>query len=368
VTAIRFGTDGWRAVMNDDFILSNVRRVAWAIATYVREAHGAGSELVVAHDTRFFAEEFAEECARICTKGGLTVRMAGRPLPTPLVAFGVRQYGTAGAIMLTASHNPARYNGIKFIPHYAGPATTDITQAIEEALARAPEDPPRSGGDLLVEELEPFEPYREHVASLIDVEAIRAKHPKLLVDPMFGAGQGVLSGLLTSFGCKVQELHATRDVLFAGGMPDPSRAGLSEMARFVREDGFALGLGLDGDADRFGVIDDTGAYFGANDMLSMLAAHLVRVRGLSGSIVRTVATTHRLNDIGHALGCEVIETPVGFKYVAERMLEGGVLIGGEESGGLSIGGPHPGEGRRPGQSPCGGAVRPRGKAAHGRTG
>lgn len=240
--------------------------------------------------------------------------------------------------MLTASHNPARYNGIKFIPHYAGPATPDITKAIEDALASAPEAPPRSEGDLLVEELEPFEPYREHVSSLIDVEAIRVKRPKLLVDPMYGAGQGVLSGLLASFGCKVHELHAVRDVLFAGGMPDPSRSGLSEMARIVREDGFALGLGLDGDADRFGVVDDTGVYFGANDMLSMLAAHLVRARGLSGRIVRTVATTHRLNDIGRALGCEVIETPVGFKYVAERMLEGGVLIGGEESGGLSIGG------------------------------
>lgn len=338
MTGIRFGTDGWRAVMNDQFILANVKRVAWAIATYVREAAGDGAELIVAHDTRFFAEEFAEQCARICTRVGLSIRMAGRPLPTPLVAFGVRQYQTAGAIMLTASHNPARYNGIKFIPHYAGPATTDITEAIEDALARAPEDPPSSEGDLLVEELEPFEPYREHVTGLIDVEAIQAIRPKLLVDPMYGAGQGVLSGLLAGFGCKVHELHATRDVLFAGGMPDPSRNGLSEMARIVREDGFALGLGLDGDADRFGVIDDTGAYFGANDMLSMLAAHLVRDRGLTGSIVRTVATTHRLNDIGHALGCEVVETPVGFKYVAERMLDGGVLIGGEESGGLSIGG------------------------------
>jgi phosphomannomutase len=338
MTAIRFGTDGWRAVMNRDFVVANVRRVAWAIGQYVLEKSGRGAELVIAHDTRFFAEEFAEECARVCVAQGLGVRMAGRPLPTPLAAFSVGLYGAAGAIMLTASHNPAAYNGMKFIPSYGGPATPEITGAIEEALARAPQDIPVHATAFVPGECEPYEAYKRHVAGIVDTDAIASAAPKVIVDAMFGAGQGTLASLLTEFGCDVRELHAGRDVLFGGRLPDPSAEGLAEASRAVREEGRVLGLGLDGDADRFGVVDETGAYFGANELISLLAMHLGRDRGKAGAIVRTVATTHRLDDIARVLGRDLVETPVGFKWVAEAMLEREVMIGGEESGGLSVGG------------------------------
>lgn len=338
MTEIRFGTDGWRAVMNDTFVLGNVRRVAWAIARHVRERHGEGAEIVIAHDTRFFAELFAESCARVCAGQGLGVRMAGRPLPTPLAAFAVRHYAAAGAIVLTASHNPAIYNGIKFIPDYAGPANQEVTDAIERALGEAPDQPPEPRGDLLVGDCEPYEPYRDYIQSLIDVSRVRDAGLKVVVDPMYGAGMGVLSGLLTEFGCRVQEIRNRRDVLFGGDLPDPTATGLEPTALALRERGCDLGLGLDGDGDRFGVIDGRGAYLGANELISLIAVHLARNRGRSGAIVRTVATTHRLDAIGRMLELPVVETPVGFKHVAQQMREREVLVGGEESGGLSVGG------------------------------
>jgi phosphomannomutase len=338
MAAIRFGTDGWRAVMNRDFVVANVRRVAWAIARVVRERSGDGAEIVIGHDTRFFAEEFAQECARVCLAQGVGVRMCGRPLPTPLTAFSVIEYETAGAIMLTASHNPAAYNGIKFIPSYGGPATPDITDAIEAALAEAPPEIPVLEGGFAAAECEPYEAYKRHIATLVDTSAIAAAGPRVLVDAMYGAGQGTLASLLAEFGCDVRELHLGRDVLFGGRMPDPSREGLAEAARVIREEQRVLALGLDGDADRFGVVDETGAYFGANELISLLAVHLGRTRGRPGAIARTVATTHRLDDIARSLGRELVETPVGFKWIAEQMMEREILIGGEESGGLSIGG------------------------------
>lgn len=338
MTGIRFGTDGWRAVMNDEFILANVRRVAWAIADHILVGQGAGAEIVIAHDTRFFAEEFAQACARVCVARGLAVRMAGRPLPTPLAAFAVKHYQTAGAIMLTASHNPAIYGGMKFIPDYAGPATPEITASIEARIAEAPEDIPVAFGEFLMGECEPYDPYKEHVAGLLDLESIADARPSVLVDPMHGAGQGVLSSLLTQFGCEVREMHSGRDVMFGGILPDPSKENLAFLARAVRHGGYSLGLGLDGDADRFGVIDSEGEYLAANDLVSLFAVHLARNRGRQGAIVRTVATTHRLDSIARIMGLELKETPVGFKYIAQTMLAEPVLIGGEESGGVSIGG------------------------------
>jgi len=339
-SVIKFGTDGWRAIMNDTFILSNVRIVAQAIADYIK-GEGLGEKgIVIGYDTRFFAERFAHECASVMVGNGIPVFMPRRALPTPLTAFSIRIYGAAGAIMLTASHNPPEYNGIKFIPEYAGPASPEITGKIEEFIGRilasgrilqAPVE-----GTSLVRDIDPYTEYVKHISSLADFERLRRKKLRVVLDPMYGAGQGLMDKVLAQAGCAVDTIHNFRDTLFGGSYPDPSEKHLAELRDRVLKSEADLGLALDGDADRFGAIDHDGTYITANQVLSLVAVHLLKNRGVEGCLVRTVATTHLLDEIARDYGIEVVETPVGFKYIAQVMMERAVVVGGEESGGLSI--------------------------------
>ncbi len=339
---IKFGTDGWRAIMNDTFIIPNVRVVAQAIADYLKEEGLHEKGIVIGHDTRFFAEKFASECASVMLGNSIPVYMARRALPTPITAFSIKIYNTAGAIMLTASHNPPEYNGIKFIPEYAGPASPEITNKIEKHIALIRE----SGrilsalleGHELLKEIEPMPEYTKHLSTLIDFGRLRESHLKIALDPMWGAAQGLMDTLLAEAGCTVETIHNYRDVLFGGSYPDPSEKHLGELKDEVIKMKFDMGLALDGDADRFGAIDYNGTYITANQVLSLVAVHLLKNRGLKGVIVRTIATTHLLDRIAQAHGTRVIEVPVGFKYIAQVMMKEPVVVGGEESGGLSIAG------------------------------
>jgi len=340
---ITFGTDGWRGVIADDFTFANVALVAQAIADYLTEQGVADRGVVVGYDNRFLAERFADTVAAVLRGRGIPVLLSERPRPTPVIAFAVRHYGAAGAVMLTASHNPPEYSGLKFIPDYAGPALPRITRAIEEHLRRResgsvlyPAEPGAGSRGAEVRSIDPDRAYHRHLAQLIDFAAIRRAGVKVVVDPLYGAGIGYLETALGGDGVTVEALHARRDPLFGGSLPDPSEKHLGELRERVLATGAHLGLGLDGDADRLGVIDADGSYVSPNQFLALAAFHLYEVRGEHGPLARTVATTHLVDRIARAYGHEVIETPVGFKYIAQCLLERGAVAGGEESGGFSM--------------------------------
>ncbi len=330
--AIRFGTDGWRAIMADTFTVPNVELVAQAIAGYVISIDGAERGVVVGHDNRFLAEMFADACTRVLTRNGVKVYRAARPLPTPVVAHSVVKLGAAGAIMLTASHNPPEYNGIKFIPEYGGPAGTDITAAIEQRISAGT----TSSGSAESREIDPVPAYLDDLAHLIDGAAVARAGMRVGVDFLWGAGRGILDVALVRAGCEAVVLHEKRDVLFGGAMPDPNPEILRELGALVSREKLALGVALDGDADRFGILDPGTGFMSPNQVLAVLAAHLLGRRGLSGALVRTVATTHALDAVARRYGVECLEVPVGFKWVGEKMRERDVVLGGEESGGMSI--------------------------------
>ncbi|MZP29486.1 phosphoglucomutase/phosphomannomutase family protein [Heliobacterium undosum] len=349
--AIKFGTDGWRAIMAEEFTFGNVEIVVQAIADYVKGAGIADRGVVIGYDNRFLSDKFALLAAEVLTGNGIPVLLPPAALPTPVTAFAITHNRAAGAIMLTASHNPPEYNGIKFIPEYAGPALPDITDRIEGrvrqlALAEGREEIKkirleRAREQGLVREIAPQAPYLDQLAAIVDLKAISAAGLKIVIDPMWGAGIGYLEAVMERCGLGYEVIHHTRDPLFGGSLPEPSAAVLTELRRRVVESGAQLGLALDGDADRFGVIDADGSFISANQVLVLLYHHLLTHRRLAGPVARTVATTHMLDRIAARHGFAVEETPVGFKYIGQSLRERETLLGGEESGGLSVRGHMP---------------------------
>jgi len=365
VTQIKFGTDGWRGIIADDFTFENVRLVTQAICDYLktsqqstvnsqqsRPTSGSQLKLVVGYDTRFLSQEFAKACTEILVANDISVYFHEEPRPTPMVAFAIKAYQAAGAIMFTASHNPAQYNGIKFIPDYAGPATTKITSQIEGNIKkiktanakRRPRTSPVSQGKTtenilkspLVELIDPSEQYLDHLKSLLNFDILQRQKLKVILDPLYGAGQGVMDALFQAAGCQTESIHAKKDALFGSMSPDPSYENLKQLAQEVLKKKADLGLALDGDGDRFGVVDSNGSYVFPNQALALAAVHLLKTKKLKGAIVRSVATTHLLDKIASEYGVDLIETPVGFKHVGEMMRKKTVVLGGEESAGLSI--------------------------------
>ncbi|NLY52135.1 MAG: phosphoglucomutase/phosphomannomutase family protein [Firmicutes bacterium] len=341
---IKFGTDGWRAIMCDTFTFENVRLVVQAIAAYLLSNSKSERGIVVGHDARFLGERFAEEAAKVLIANGIKVYMLPDDAPTPVIAYAVTLHRTAGAVVFTASHNPPEYNGIKYIPEYGGPAGTDITKAIESKVgvpvAEGAEsvDLSAAQSEGRLEIIDPREEYFHHLSSLVDFKAIAESGLKIVCDPMHGSGRHYLAEVLRANGCQVEVIRGNRDPLFGGGMPEPTASQLVPLADRVKESGSHLGLATDGDADRFGVIDSTGQYITPNQVVSLLLVHLVEQRRYKGEVVRTVATTHLVDRLAARYGLNVLETPVGFKYICEHMRQKPVIIGGEESGGLSIGG------------------------------
>jgi len=333
---IKFGTDGWRGIIADDFTFPNVRKVTRAIASYLETAYSKDKPVLIAYDTRFLADEFARTSAAVLADLGWNVKITDRDCPTPVIAYNARLLNSAGALMFTASHNPAPYCGIKYIPDYAGPATPEITDTIVANIETASDELPGSNPSGTISTFDPKPDYLNFIYTLLDVEKIKSANLKVKYDALYSTSRGYLDEVLQHCGCQLESFHDWRDVLFGGGMPEPKGEQLVELVAAVKADHADLGLATDGDSDRFGIVDEQGNVLTPNTVLLVLARHLIKNKGKSGAIVRTVATTHLLDNFAAKYGLQIYETAVGFKYIGEKMRETAVLIGGEESGGLSI--------------------------------
>lgn len=343
MTAIKFGTDGWREIIAKEFTFENVKMVTQAIAQYICENNMADRGIVIGFDNRFLSEHFAKAVAEVLCGNNIKVYMTGRATPTPVTAFAVKHLKAGGAVMLTASHNPPEYNGIKFIPDYAGPALPYITNVLEVNVNQVVSsgeykdvDYEKTKSEGMITDIDPFEDYINHLKTVVDLDKIAQAGMSVIIDPMFGAGIGYLDRVLSDAGCRVEVIHGYRDPLFGGSLPEPSEKVLTELRAKVLSQKANLGLAMDGDADRFGIIDSDGTFIIANQVLYLIYYHLINNRGLKGPVARSVATTHMLDRIATHYGFNVDETAVGFKYIGESMMKRGSILGGEESGGLSI--------------------------------
>jgi phosphoglucomutase len=335
MTTIHFGTSGWRAILSDEFTFANVARVLDAITLFIRNENLATRPVVIGSDTRFLSEQFRQFAAARLSSHGLDVLVTARDCPTPVIAFLIQQHGLAGGINFTASHNPPEYQGLKFNPHTAAPADTRATTAIE-ALIDTPVPPATRTGRIT--SIAPRDEYFATLDTFVDLARLRAVRLRVACDVLYGAGRDYLDAYLQRAGAEVTPLHNWINPLFGGRRPEPAPENLEELIARVKEDNLDLGLSTDGDADRFGIVDRGGMFYNANQVLCFTAWHLFRNRGKRGRIVRTVATTGYLDRIATHLGVPVVEVPVGFKYIGPLVNEGDVLVGGEESGGLTIGG------------------------------
>ncbi|MEC4984454.1 MAG: phosphoglucomutase/phosphomannomutase family protein [Oscillatoria sp. PMC 1068.18] len=333
---IKFGTDGWRGIIADDFTFPNVCKVTRAIASYLETAYTKDCPVLIAYDPRFLADEFASTAAEILAELGWTVKITEQDCPTPTIAYNAKHLNSAGALMFTASHNPSAYCGIKYIPDYAGPATPDLTDKIVSEIEGASDATPTGKNSDKISTFDPKPHYLKFLYTLLDVERIRSAKLKVKYDALYSTSRNYLPEILDHCGCEVESFNTSRDVLFGGGMPEPKAEQLDKLVESVKQDRADLGLATDGDSDRFGIVDEKGNILSPNTVMLVLARHLMKNKGKSGAIVRTVATTHLLDNYAAKHGLELIETAVGFKYIGAKMRETDVLIGGEESGGLSI--------------------------------
>jgi alpha-D-glucose phosphate-specific phosphoglucomutase len=357
--AIQFGTDGWRAVISDEFTFANVRFVAQAIAEVLRtkcapapfpesaERSAPCDEpplVVVGFDTRFLSDRYAIAVSEVLAANGLRVALANADAPTPVISFSILHMGAVGGVMITASHNPPRYNGIKLKAAYGGSAINGDVREVERRI-RANDDsgrrPQRMDAEKALEKgvlfrFDPFPAYREHLKSLVATEVIAQARPRVVVDAMYGSGRGYLRDLLAEAGAEVVEIRGEMTPGFNGIHPEPIAKHLQPLVEQVVEGGYDLGLAMDGDADRTGVVGPSGKFIDPHCIMTLVLRYLVEERGLRGAVVKTVSTTQMLNRLAAEYGLPVHETPVGFNYIGDRMLNDDVLIGGEESGGISI--------------------------------
>ena len=329
---IKFGTDGWRAVVGKDFNEENVIKVTNAIGKYVFDEYGIDKKIIIGYDPRNMADVFSEKCAEILAGKGFSVYYSERIIPTPVLAFCAKDRN-ACAVMFTASHNPPEYLGIKFIPDYAGPATQEITDKLVENLDNDFETSAPSK-EVIKENFE--EEYYKHIESIIDFDSIKELDTHIIFDGLYAASIGYFDKLLDRHGIKYSTLHMEHDTNFGGGMPEPKPKYLKELIEKVKSDGNAVGFANDGDSDRFGVINEKGEYVTPNEIISILLLHLVGEKDMEGSLVKTVGASLLLDRVAELLNVPVIETAVGFKHVGQAMRDNDCIIGGEESGGLSI--------------------------------
>ncbi len=332
--AIRFGTSGWRAVLAEEFTFGNARKVIAAIAMVLEQDGREGELVLVGYDTRFLAARFAAEAARIFARAGFRAEMSARSIPTPVLAFEIRRRRAAGAVNFTASHNPPQYLGIKFSTSDGAPALPETTSRIEAliaATAEAPEPPAEP-----VVSFDPVPPYLEDLALKVRREDVARGDPHFSLDFRFGTSAGFLDAFLDSSGARLERLHANPDPLFGGESAQCGEKELVALGEAVRTNRSRLGLACDGDADRFGVCDETGRYAPPNALLALLANDLLGRKGRRGGIARSVATTHALDAIAARYGVPLYETPVGFKYIGEKLIAGEIVFGGEESAGLTV--------------------------------
>ena len=339
ITKIKFGTSGWRAIIADEFTFANVRLATEAIARYVKRQRSASPTILVGYDTRFASDRFALEAARVLSAQGIRALLCDRPVPTPAVAWTIIQRHLDGAINMTASHNPGEYNGLKFSTSDGAPALPEVTSEIEreiESLQAADWTFTSQPDASLIETVNIGPAYLSDLATKVDLKKIRDANLPLAYDAMHGSGGGYLDRVLADANIPATILHTNRDVYFGGHHPEPADEQLGELKLIMQEKGLKLGLATDGDADRFGVMDEGGEFLYPNELIAMLVDYLVESRGWKGGVARTVATSHLVDRVARLHGLELLETPVGFKYIGEYIKDGRILLGGEESAGLSI--------------------------------
>ncbi len=351
---IHFGTDGWRAVISDSFTFDNLRILAQAIADAIASEHwdksGNGgprpdpTKIVVGFDTRFLSDRYASEVARVLAANGFTVLLAQADAPTPAISYAVRDQHAIAGVMITASHNAPRYNGVKLKGPFGGSALPEQCHRVEvyisdnERRARGPNlmDYQKARDANLIRKFNPLPAYFEQLRRLIDTNIIAENPQRFAVDSMYGAGRGVIKAFLQGTGCDIAEVRAEMNPGFGGVHPEPISKNLGALASAISSGLGNFGLATDGDADRIGAMDERGLFVDPHKIMALALKYLVEQRGLSGSVVRTVSTTRMIDRLAKKYGLTLHETPVGFNHIADHMMQEDVLIGGEESGGISF--------------------------------
>jgi alpha-D-glucose phosphate-specific phosphoglucomutase len=345
---IKFGTSGWRGIIAREFTFDNVRLAAQGIAQYLREEldnpastiHGRKPVVIMGRDTRFLGKEFCLAAAEVLAANGLEPLLCERDTPTPVISHNIRCRKAIGGINMTASHNPAEYQGLKFSTSDGAPAQPEVTGRIETIISDLQTQNWSFKGAVIgtfkCKTFNPQPEYFKQIRKLIDFKTIQKAKLKLAVEVMYGTGRGYLDTLLENAGAKVTVFHNELNPLFGGHHPEPNSEGMADVRAFIKSGKAQLGLGLDGDADRFGIVDKDGTWLTPNQILTLALYHLKKNRGWTGSVVRTVPTSHQVDAVAEMLGVKVHETPVGFKYIGALMESEPVIVGGEESGGLSV--------------------------------
>ncbi len=338
---VHFGTDGWRAIIADTFTFDNVRACAQAVAAHFAGAYGLEKPVVVGYDTRFLSDQFAREVARVLAGNGFQVQLATRPAPTPALSWRIIEVGAAGGVVVTSSHNPYHWNGIKVKPHYGGSASPEIVADIEQRVPAFLADPasirqaPANAAS--ISSFDPVPGYLEALRRQVDVERIKAAGLRVGLDPMYGAGAGLLAELLAGGRTTVTEIHAERNPAFPGiRAPEPIESNLGEFMAMMAGGGFDVGIANDGDADRVGLVDERGGYVDQLRTFALLVNYMLGNRGLRGPVVKSVTTSNMATLLARHYGVASFETPVGFKHIGPLMMREDALIGGEESGGYGF--------------------------------
>ena len=334
---IKFGTSGWRAVMAEDFTFGNVRRAVEGVARYVAGQKPEGARVIVGRDPRFLGETFVDIAAKVLAAHGITPLVISEPAPTPAIAYEVRRVKADGAINFTASHNPAEYNGIKFSTPDGAPALPDVTRKIEAAVEAYDRHPAASSGGAGAEQsIEVKSHYLARLKELVEFDVIKKAGLKVAFDPLWGAGRGYSDHALREAGVECSTVHDYRDVLFGGHAPAPDGEFLNDLCAEMKKTGARLGIATDGDADRFGIIDEDGTFISPNYVIALLFDYLVETRGWKNGVAKSVVTTDMITALAKKFDIQLYETPVGFKYIGELIEQDKIAIGGEESAGLSI--------------------------------
>ena len=348
MSSIKFGTSGWRGLIARDYTFANVRLAAQGIADYLNaefkapDSKIAGRKplVILGHDTRFLGREFTLAAAEVLEHNGLTPLLCQRDAPTPVIAHTIRARKAIGGVNMTASHNPAEYQGLKFSIYNGAPAPPEITRQIEAHIQRRQDAQWTFDGATIgtytCRTFDPQPDYFRQIHRLVDFSIIRKAKLKVAVECMYGTGRGYLDTLLLAAGTRVTTFHDEINPLFGGHHPEPSAEGMAEVSKFVRSGKACIGLGMDGDADRFGIVDQNGAWLSPNQVLALTLYHLKKNRGWTGAAVRTVPTSHMVDAVAAMLGVKLHETPVGFKFIGALMESEPIIVGGEESGGLSV--------------------------------
>ncbi len=346
MAAIKFGTSGWRGIVARDFTFDNVRLATKGITDYLNSklrnppVRNRLPVVILGYDTRFLGHEFALAAAEVLAANGFQPLLCDRDTPTPVIAYAIRRRKAAGGVNMTASHNPAEYQGLKFSTANGAPATPDVTRQIEANIAKLQSEnfsfKGAVTGTCQCKTFDPQPDYFQQLRRLVDFPVIKKAKLKVAVDVSYGTGRAYLDKLLEDAGAKVTLFHNEINPLFGGHHPEPTAENLADVRRFVRSGKAQIGLGLDGDADRFGIVDKDGAWLTPNQILALTLYHLKKNRGWTGAVVRTVPTSHQVDAVAGLFGVRVHETPVGFKYIGALMETEPIIVGGEESGGLSV--------------------------------